>query len=178
MMLSHSMGTDPVTGEDATNLPIDAVGEIHVRRAAYAPEYGLSSGAVTSVEMRQGGDKWKVTVNDVQPRPRRRDGAIRGIESWTPRFTIGGPLGDKIRLLESVQYEYTQTQVYSLPELQRDLKREMFRSSRVSTGRLRPRTTSTGRHRWRRARPPTRDSTRSTRSRSRRPSRSTICSAQ
>ena len=128
LMLSQTVGTDPITGEDAANLPIDAVAEVRVRRVAFAPEYGLSTGAVTSVEMRQGSDKWKVTVNDLQPRPRRRGGEFRGLESWTPRFTIGGPLAKSLRVLESAQIEYSQTQVYSLPAFERDTKRESFLS--------------------------------------------------
>src|SRR6266480_3950629 len=58
-------GTDPVTGEDAIELPIDAVSSVQVRGAAFAPEFGLSAGAVTTVETRKAGDAWDVTLNDL-----------------------------------------------------------------------------------------------------------------
>ena len=105
LMFNNADGTDPVTGEDAIELPIDAVSVVQVRGAAFAPEFGLSAGAVTTVETQRAGDAWHVTVNDLEPRPRRRGGEFRGIESWTPRFTFGGPLvKGKLNFLESVQY--------------------------------------------------------------------------
>jgi hypothetical protein len=133
LMFNSADGTDPVTGEDAIELPIDAVSAVQVRESAFAPEFGLSAGAVTTVETERAGDAWHITVNDLEPRPRRRAGEFRGIESWTPRFTFGGPLvKGKINVLESVQYEYSRTQVFSLPPLASDTKLQSFESySRV-----------------------------------------------
>src|SRR5438093_6108422 len=92
LTFNSANGTDPVTGEDAIELPIDAVSSVVVRGAAYAPEVGLSAGAATMVETKTAGDTWDVTVNDLEPRLRRRAGEFRGIESWTPRVTFGGPV--------------------------------------------------------------------------------------
>src|SRR6202035_2707310 len=133
LMFNNADGTDPVTGEEAIELPIDAVSAVQVRESAFAPEFGLSAGAVTTVETERAGDAWHITVNDLEPRPRRRAGEFRGIESWTPRFTVGGPLvKGTINLLESVQYEYSQTRVFGLPAFQSDTKLESFESySRV-----------------------------------------------
>jgi carboxypeptidase family protein len=133
LMFNNADGTDPVTGEDAIELPIDAVSVVQVRGAAFAPEFGLSAGAVTTVETQRAGDAWHITVNDLEPRPRRRAGEFRGIESWTPRFTFGGPLvKGKLNVLESVQYEYSQTRVFGLPPFESDTKVESFESySRV-----------------------------------------------
>lgn len=118
-------GTDPVTGEDAIELPIDAVSSVRVRGGAYAPEFGLSAGGATTIETQSAGDRWDVTVNDLEPRVRRRGGEFRGLESWTPRITVGGPLiKGKLSLLESVQYEYSQTRVFGLPPLESDTKVE------------------------------------------------------
>ena len=133
LMFNNADGTDPVTGEDAIELPIDAVREVQVRGAAFAPEFGLSAGAVTTVETQRAGDSWHITVNDLEPRLRRRAGEFRGIESWTPRFTFGGPLvKGRVNLLESVQYEYSQTRVFGLPAFESDTKLQSFESySRV-----------------------------------------------
>src|SRR5205807_5148326 len=78
-------------------------------------------------------DAWHITVNDLEPRPRRRAGKFRGLESWTPRFTFGGPLvKGKVNFLESVQYEYSQTRVFGLPAFESDTKLQSFESySRV-----------------------------------------------
>jgi len=128
-MFNNADGTDPVTGEEAIELPIDAVRTVQVRESAFAPEFGLSAGAVTTVETERAGDAWHITVNDLEPRPRRRAGEFRGFESWTPRVTVGGPLvTGTINLLESVQYEYSQTRVFGLPAFQSDTKLESFES--------------------------------------------------
>src|SRR5262245_29540625 len=127
LTFNSANGTDPVTGEDAIELPIDAVSSVQVRGAAYAPEFGLSAGAVTLVETHKAGDAWDVTVNDLEPRLRRRGGEFRGIESWTPRVTVGGPLvPGKLQLLESAQYEYSQTRVFGLPPFESDTKLQTF----------------------------------------------------
>ena len=133
LMFNNADGTDPVTGEDAIELPIDAVSVVQVRGAAFAPEFGLSAGAVTTVETQRAGDAWHITVNDLEPRPRRRGGEFRGVESWTPRFTFGGPVvKGKVNFLESVQYEYSQTRTFGLPAFESDTEVQSFESySRV-----------------------------------------------
>jgi hypothetical protein len=129
MMFNSADGTDPVTGEEAIELPIDAVREVRVRGAAFAPEFGLSAGSVTTVETQKAGEAWHVTVNDLEPRVRRRAGEFTGIESWTPRFTTGGPIvAGKVSVLESVQYEYSQTRVFDLPPFESDTKLQSFES--------------------------------------------------
>src|SRR6202035_232573 len=74
LMFNSADGTDPVTGDDAIELPIDAVASVQVRGTALAPEFGRSPGAVTPVETQRAGDVWHVQVTDVEPRPRRRGG--------------------------------------------------------------------------------------------------------
>jgi hypothetical protein len=129
LMFNSANGTDPVTGEDAIELPLDAVSSVQVRGIAYAPEFGHSVGAVTMVETQQGGAQWHFQVNDLEPRVRRRGGEFRGIESFTPRFTAGGPLvTGKISVLESVQYQFTRTQVFGLPPLESDTQVESVES--------------------------------------------------
>ncbi len=129
---NNADGTDPVTGDDAVAVPIDAVSSVEVHEAAFAPEYGMSTGAVTIVDTQAGGTKWHATVNDLEPRPRIRDGGIHGLESWTPRVTVGGPLGRGVNLLQSTQLEYTQSRVFDLPPLESDTKNESLESySRV-----------------------------------------------
>jgi hypothetical protein len=127
--LNGADGADPATGEEAAELPIDAVSAIRVQRTAYAPQFGGALGALTVVETERGGDAWHYQVNDLEPRLRRRAGAFHGIESFTPRVTLGGPIvKGSLEVLQSVQYERTQTRVFSLPALQSDTKLESFES--------------------------------------------------
>jgi len=122
--------TDPATGAEAMNLPIDVVSSVQVISNPYDPEYGKFTGAVSSVETRTGNlDKYHVSVQNLLPRARDRDGDIVGLESFTPRLTVTGPLvKNRVAITQSFEYRFERTPVQSLPPLQRDVKLESFDS--------------------------------------------------
>jgi hypothetical protein len=117
---------DPVTGQFAFRLPIEAVRSVEVVTNPYAPEYGQISGAVTRIETAGGSREWKFEVQDVEPRIRRRDGRIHGVESWTPRVAIGGPAGPSMTVFQSMEYQFTKSLVEGLPENEGDTRLESF----------------------------------------------------
>lgn len=132
LRVSNASGADPVTGEFAFRLPIEAVRSLEVVTSPYAPEYGKMSGGVTNIETTGGSTEWKVQVQDLEPRIRRRGEHIRGIESWTPRVAVGGPLAPAIAMFESMEYQFTRTLVEGLPENEADTSLESYSSfSRV-----------------------------------------------
>jgi len=122
--------TDPATGGEAINLPIDVVSSVQVISNPYDPEYGKFTGAISSVETRTGNfEKLHLSVQNLIPRARDRDGSIVGIEAFTPRVTVTGPLvKDQIAFTQSLEYRFVRTPVESLPPLQRDMKLESFDS--------------------------------------------------
>jgi TonB dependent receptor/Carboxypeptidase regulatory-like domain len=122
--------TDPATGEQAINLPIDVVSSVQVISNPYDPEYGKFTGAISSVETRTSNfEKFHVAVQNLVPRARDRDGHIVGIGAFTPRVTFTGPLlKDRIAFTQSFEYRFVRTPVESLPPLQRDTKLESFDS--------------------------------------------------
>ena len=122
--------TDPATGDQAINLPIDVVSSVQVISNPYDPEYGKFTGAVSSVETRTGNlNKFHVSVQNLVPRARDRNGHIVGIGAFTPRVTFTGPLvKDRIAFTQSFEYRFVRTPVESLPPLQRDTKLESFDS--------------------------------------------------
>jgi TonB dependent receptor/Carboxypeptidase regulatory-like domain len=122
--------TDPATGGQAINLPIDVVSSVQVISNAYDPEYGKFTGAVSSVETRTSNfDKFHFSIQNLVPRARDRDGSIVGIEAFTPRTTITGPLiKDRLAFTQSLEYRFVRTPVESLPPLQRDTKLESLDS--------------------------------------------------
>ncbi|HVY91717.1 MAG TPA: TonB-dependent receptor, partial [Bryobacteraceae bacterium] len=62
-------------------------------------------------------------------RMRKRDGAIVGIESATPRLTVSGPLiRGRVAFTQSLEYRYVRTPVETLPPLERDTGLESFDS--------------------------------------------------
>ena len=122
--------TDPATGENAINIPIDVVSSVQVLSTPYNPKYGKFTGAVSNVETRPGDfNKLRLSAQNLLPRLRREDGSIMGIAAVSPRFTFSGPiLKDRVAFTESLEYRYERSPVYSLPSLQRDTKSEKFDS--------------------------------------------------
>ncbi|MEP7364789.1 MAG: carboxypeptidase regulatory-like domain-containing protein [Acidobacteriota bacterium] len=122
--------TDPATGAEAMNLPIDVVSSIQVISNSYDPAYGRFTGAVSSVETKPGRmDKFHFSMQNLFPRARKRDGTIAGIESFTPRLTVTGPLiKNRVAITQSFEYRFVRTPVQSLPPLRRDMKQESFDS--------------------------------------------------
>jgi hypothetical protein len=122
--------TDPATGGQAINLPIDVVSSVQVISNSYDPEYGKFTGAVSSVETRTSNmDKFHLSAQNLFPRARRRDGHIVGLGAVTPRITATGPIiKDRLAFTQSFEYRFVRTPVESLPPLQRDTKLESFDS--------------------------------------------------
>ncbi|HTQ59724.1 MAG TPA: TonB-dependent receptor [Candidatus Solibacter sp.] len=122
--------TDPVTGSPAMNLPVDVVASVQVVSNPYDPQYGRFTGAVSTVETKTSDyEKFHFSIQNLTPRPRVRDGSIRGIGSSTPRTTFTGPLlRDKIAVTQSFEYRFVETPVNSLPPFERDAKLESFDS--------------------------------------------------
>jgi hypothetical protein len=127
-LVNSASVVDPVTGNPAMSLPIDVVQSATVIANPYDPEYGRLAGAVSKVETTTSDfDAFHFSIQNLFPRPRRRDGSILGIEAATPRATITGPLvKNKVAFTESFEYRYVRTPVNSLPPLERDMKFEGF----------------------------------------------------
>jgi Carboxypeptidase regulatory-like domain len=129
MTVNSSNVTDPVTGDYAINLPIEAIGSLQVITNPYAPEYGQFTAGVTAIETQTGADKLQFQVQNVFPRARRREGHFVGIEAFTPRLAFSGPLiKNKVSFFQSFEYRFVRTPVESLPSLKRDTELESFDS--------------------------------------------------
>src|SRR6201981_91991 len=122
--------TDPATGTNAINIPIDVVASVKVLSTPYDPEYGKFTGAVSDVETRSGDfNKFRMSAQNLLPRVRRVDGSIMGLAAFTPRMTFSGPLvKDRVAFTESVEYRYQRDPVDSLPPLQSYNRTESFNS--------------------------------------------------
>jgi hypothetical protein len=121
--------TDPVTGESAINLPLEAVQSVEVVANPYSAEYGQFTGAVTTVQTKSGSDKFIVDAQSMFPRIRRRGGAFVGIAAFTPRVTFSGPIiKDKLKFMQSFEYRFVRTPIENLPPLKRDTGLESFDS--------------------------------------------------
>jgi hypothetical protein len=137
--------TDPATGSPAINVPIDVISSVQVISNPYDPQYGKLTGAVSTVETKTGEfEKFHFSVQNLFPRLRDRDGAIRGIGASTPRATFTGPLiKNRLAITQSFEYRYVRTPVNSLPALQRDTKLESFDSYTQADIIINPKQTAT-----------------------------------
>ncbi|MGH9794146.1 MAG: carboxypeptidase regulatory-like domain-containing protein, partial [Candidatus Acidiferrales bacterium] len=59
---------DPVTGQSAISLPLEAVDAVRVLSNPYSAEYGRFTGAVVEVDTRSGTDRWRFGVDNFLPR--------------------------------------------------------------------------------------------------------------
>src|SRR6185503_12225607 len=129
MTVNSANVTDPVTGQFAFNLPIEAVESVQVLTNPYAAEYGKFTGGVTAVATRSGTDKFNVEAQSFFPRFRRRGGTWSGVESFTPRLAFSGPIKkNKLWFMQSFEYRFVRTPVESLPSDKRDTGLESFDS--------------------------------------------------
>jgi outer membrane receptor for ferrienterochelin and colicin len=121
MTVNSANVTDPITGQFAFNLPIEAVESVQVLTNPYAAEYGKFTGGVTAVATRSGTDKFNIEAQSFFPRFRRRGDKWSGIEAFTPRLAFSGPLKkNKLWFMQSFQYRFVRTPVESLPLDKRD----------------------------------------------------------
>ena len=129
VLVSNLNVSDPVTGNAAIDLPLEAIESVQVFSNPFSAEYGKFTGAVTAIETRSGTDKWRYLVTNLLLRPRLRDGSFYGVQSFTPRVAAGGPLKKgKVFVFQSFEYRFVRSEVTSLPESQRDSKLESFDS--------------------------------------------------
>ena len=129
MIVNSTNVTDPVTGESAINLPLEAVQSVEVLTNPYAAEYGEFTSGVTSVQTRSGSDKFHANATSLFPRLRRRGGSFAGIGAFTPRVTFSGPvIKDKLKFFQAFEYRFVRTPVENLPPLSRDTDLESFDS--------------------------------------------------
>ena len=131
ILVSSLNVTDPVTGNPAIELPLEAVETVNVYSNPYSAEYGKFTGAVTAIETRSGSNKLRYLLTGTLPRPRLRDGHIYGIGAATPRIAVGGPIKkDKLFFFQSLEYRFVRNNVPSLEDLDlpSDIKRESFDS--------------------------------------------------
>lgn len=131
ILVSSLNVTDPVTGNPAIELPLEAVETVNVYSNPYSAEYGKFTGAVTAIETRSGSNRLRYLFTGTLPRPRVRDGHIFGIGAATPRIAVGGAIKkDKLFFFQSIEYHFVRTNVPSLEDrnLPSDIKRESFDS--------------------------------------------------
>jgi hypothetical protein len=106
--------TDPVNGNLAFDIPLEAAASVQVEDNPYSAEVGKSTGGSTNLETKTGGDKFKFGASRFFPTFHNIIGGK--IDSFRPRLTFEGPLIRKrLNFLQSVEYRFSRIYVPSLP---------------------------------------------------------------
>jgi hypothetical protein len=119
--------TDPVTGDLAFDLPLEAAASVQVEENPYSAEFGRLTGGATNLETKGGGNKFKVGATRFFPTFRY---ILKGpIDSFRPRVTFSGPIiRDRFFFLQSFEYRFTRLRVPSLIAPRDDSTSESFNS--------------------------------------------------
>jgi hypothetical protein len=106
--------TDPVNGNLAFDIPLEAAANVRVEDNPYAAEFGKAIGGATNVDTKSGGDKFKFGLARAFP---VFQNIISGhVDSFRPRLTFEGPVIPKrLNFLQSFEYRFSRVYVPSQP---------------------------------------------------------------
>jgi len=139
LLVNSATVTDPVTGQFAISLPLEAIESVQVLSSPFSAEYGKFTGGVTEIETRPGSDTWKFLLTNFFPRLRWRDGTIVGLGSITPRVIAAGPVvKGRLYFSQAFDYRFVRTRVESQPNLKNDRVLESFDSLTQIDGNINP----------------------------------------
>lgn len=107
--------TDPISGNIAFAIPVEAAASVHIEENPYSAEFGRSSGGATNLETKTGGEKFKFNAARIFP---TFDKFLSGkVDSFRPRITFSGPVIKKrVSFLQSFEYRFSRIHVPSLVE--------------------------------------------------------------
>jgi Carboxypeptidase regulatory-like domain/TonB dependent receptor-like, beta-barrel len=118
--------TDPVSGNLAFDIPLEAAASVHIEENPYSAEVGRSTGGATNLESKTGGDKFKIGLDRIFP---TFHNFISGkLDSFRPRLTLSGPFHKRLRFVQSLEYRFTRTYVPSLSTPHNDTTSTAFNS--------------------------------------------------
>jgi hypothetical protein len=119
--------TDPVTGNLAFDIPLEAAANVRIEENPYSAVFGRLTGGATDLETKGGGNKFKVTAARVFPT--FRNTFTGKIDSFRPRVTFSGPVArDRLFFLQSLEYRFTRTRVPSIKAAGDETTSENFSS--------------------------------------------------
>lgn len=115
LLLDSMQSVDPVTGRYSIDVPIDAIENLDVYKAPFGAQYGGFVGGMTSIDLKAPPNQWHLTMHDLNPSLRGKQGHLIGFAKATPRIRFGGPLWkNKINFAESFLYEMRKPDVRGL----------------------------------------------------------------
>ena len=119
--------TDPVSGNLAFDIPLEAAANVHVEDNPYSAEFGKATGGASNLETKTGGDKFKFGAARIFPVFHNIIGGK--VDSFRPRLTFEGPIIQKrLNFLQSFEYRFSRVYVPSLSAPRDNSTSEAFNS--------------------------------------------------
>ncbi len=119
--------TDPVSGNLAFDIPLEAAASVHVEDNPYSAEFGKATGGASNLETKSGGDRFKFRAARVFPVFHNIIGGK--VDSFRPRLTFEGPvIGKRLNFLQSFEYRFSRIYVPSLSAPRDSSTSEAFNS--------------------------------------------------
>ncbi len=119
--------TDPVNGNLAFDIPLEAAAGVHIEENPYSAEFGKAIGGSSNLETKTGGDKFKFGATRVFPVFHNIIGGK--VDSFRPRLTFEGPvIRKRLYFLQSFEYRFSRIYVPSLPASLDNSTAEAFNS--------------------------------------------------
>ncbi|MEJ2010480.1 MAG: TonB-dependent receptor plug domain-containing protein, partial [Acidobacteriota bacterium] len=129
LMVDGGQAVDPITGSYNIDLSIDAIQSLNVYKSPFGAQYGGFSGGLTTIETKSPGYKWGWDLNDFFPGFRGRGGHLVGINDWSPRLNVTGPLWkNNLNFSESFIYNIQKIPVRGLAWPNNETKKEGWNS--------------------------------------------------
>ena len=117
--------TDPVSGELAFEIPLEAAATVVIEENPFSAEFGQFTGGVTNLQTKGGGDKFKLSA--ARFFPTLRNVFSTKVDSFRPRLTFSGPLVQKrLFYLQSFEYRFRRDVVPSLTKPNNNTTVEAF----------------------------------------------------
>ena len=106
--------SDPLTGSLQSRLSVEAVQSMTVQSGSVPAEFGKGTSGVVAINTKMGDDRLHYSATNFFPGFEYRKRPLLG--SWTPRFSLSGPLQKgKIWFSDSLTAQYSQDVVRDLP---------------------------------------------------------------
>jgi len=119
--------TDPVSGNLAFDLPLEAAARVHVEDNPYAAEFGRATGGGSDLETKAGGNIFAFHATRFFPLFHNVIGGR--IDSFRPRVTFEGPIvRNRLSFMQSFEYRFSRTYATSLKSPDNDSTSEAFNS--------------------------------------------------
>ncbi len=115
LLVDSAENVDPVSGNFAIPVPVDAIQTIQVYSTPDSAEYGGFSGGLTKIDLKPPPAAFHWNLLDFVPSFRGKNGHLVGIANETPRLEFGGPvIKNKVNAFEELTYEYRRDPVRGL----------------------------------------------------------------